>query len=135
MKREEILEVYKVECSRNEKTRNIQWRFNIALWTLLALAILYFKGKELDNIQHLVLVVLSILFICAHFLFIYLTQRALEAYRRMADAALDALDRSEKDFIEFSIRYIKNIRLRKWAKWWIVFQVGITVILVIIFLM
>src|SRR5689334_11739977 len=113
MKREEIHEVYKAERSKSEKTRNIQWKFNIALWTLLAAAIWFFNDKKVGTFRNF-LIPAAIWFIWGHFLFVYLTQKALAAYRLMSNLTLDTLNKSNDNFISFSKRYFKSVPLTLW---------------------
>ena len=42
--KEALLEIYKIEYSKYEKTRGIQWKMNIAIWTLIS-ALAYATAK------------------------------------------------------------------------------------------
>ncbi len=132
MKREEIMEVYKAECNRIEKTQINQWKFNIALWTLIALGIGFFDPEKVGSSKPFIFIA-AVLFLIAHSLFIYLTQRALRAYRLMADAALDALNTSNDSHISFTKRYFKIVELTSWGWWWVIFQFLATLVLIMFF--
>ena len=134
MLRNELLEYFKAERKRGEKTRDIQWKFNIAFWGLLALGVHFFDSKNIGNCKCLIYICMGLFFV-AHFLFVFLSQRGIAASRKLSDQMLDAMDKSnDKEFVYFSLRRIKGAPIGKYGWLWVLFQVLGTIILLIIFL-
>jgi hypothetical protein len=134
MTRNELLEFYKTERTRFEKTRDIQWKFNIALWTLLALAISFLKPETIGKCYCLLFIAL-ILFISCHLLFAILTQRGLIGSRTLSNNILDALDRNNDNEIEFGERRIYPLRWTTNDYLWIIFQTLGSVMLILVLIM
>ena len=127
---ENILEIYKTEYSKYEKTRDIQWKMNIAVWTLLAVFTYYIAKGEVIAIDFpwWGRLVIGILFCLFHVLFLVRIQTSLgNSLRRLNDIASYisfSCDNEETQFIWQSSKP-KN-------KQWVFIQVGVTGILVII---
>lgn len=134
MTRNELLEFFKSERTRFEKTRDIQWKFNIALWTLLALAISFLKADDVGECYCL-LVISLILFIICHLLFVTLTQRGLIGSRTLSNKILDALDKNSGNEIEFGERRVNPLAWTTNDYLWIVFQVLGSVMLMLVLIM
>lgn len=135
MNAEHALEVYKVQHARFEKTREIQWKFNIATWTLLALAIAYVE--KLSAICECLIWVLSMAYIFAHVTFIYKTQENLNLTKAIWCDILEKLNKvtSSQQIIEVDVPAIK--KEHKWKRsdsYWVFFQLIVTLILITIFI-
>jgi hypothetical protein len=142
MRRTELLEAFKTERVRFEKTREIQWKFNLAIWTLEALGI-HYLNKEMFTCKCL-LVISAIVFIGCHLTFCILMQRGIIASRTLSNQMLDTLNKpinfspnSPKDDpeIDFSTRRIENIQWTQSDILWIIFQVLGSMVLISIMLM
>ena len=121
MKREELLEYFRTERTRFEKTREIQWKFNISFWTLLAVGISFLNGEMFGECKcGLWLAIL--IFLAAHFLFAYLTQKGLIGSRILSAKILDSLNSSLEDYIKFDTRRIDKLKWKTADIMWIVFQ-------------
>jgi hypothetical protein len=128
-----LLEIYKVEAEKYNKTREIHWKMNISLWTVLIVAI-YAKGQNQFTFSKLpicVEVLIYFLFLVIHFVFIFKIHGSLNrSLARMSDMATCLL--KEKEEIE-----IKWTDLGKNApqanNYWEFLQLGITLFLIGIF--
>src|SRR4030095_14916216 len=69
--KEHLLEIYKTEAEKYNKTRDIHWKLNIAIWTVLIVAIYGKMKEEIDALPYLYECVIGIAFIGLHFFFIY----------------------------------------------------------------
>lgn len=135
MKPEHALEVYKTQHSRFEKTREIQWRFNIATWTLIVLAISF--SEKLSNISECLIWLLCIAYIASHITFIYRTQANLCLTKAIWSDILDQLnvDTDSDRNIEINVPEIKSkLKWKYTDTYWVIFQMIVTIILVIIFI-
>jgi len=132
MTRNEALEYYKQERDRFEKTRGIQWKFGISLWTLIALAITFF-GKNYIKLDKLSACLLCFLFLCAHFVFALFVQKGLVAARTRCNNILTALNTSKEEFV-FPDTSRPPPSLTENDKWWIFFQVLATNVLLLVLL-
>ena len=47
-----LLEFYKVEAEKYNKTREIQWKLNLAIWTIISVAI-YSKAQNINALSKL----------------------------------------------------------------------------------
>lgn len=133
MTRSEAIVVYELNHQRFDKTREIQWKFNVAMWTLLAASIYFFRSHHIIKCN-CIFWILWILFFLSHSLFIYLTQRSLQFSKDACNYILESLNNSEERLvINWNKESIdKNIKLGPKAKLWITFQLLATLILLII---
>jgi hypothetical protein len=132
MTRGEAIEYYKGERDKFEKTRAIQWKFGIGLWTLIALGIALFTKGEI-RIPFWLAVVLTYLFLFAHYLFARFTQIGLIAARTRSDNVLKSLNASNEEFVSPEVGRV-DIRITANDNWWIFFQVLSTNVLLLIML-
>src|SRR5258708_30376012 len=102
MKRTEAIEFYKAERIRFEKSRDIQWKFDIALWTLIGLGITFFDREKVGQFQ-VFFGFLSFAFLFGHILFIHLVQRGLSAARTRADLILTILNSTDAEDVNIPI--------------------------------
>lgn len=139
MRREEALEIYKQEQSRHNNLREIQWKMNVAFWTFIALGI-----SNIETLSYylsiLSIIILSIAFLVAHFLFIFNVQRSLEASKRIEREIVQKLNvNADKDScIEISINKRPSWSDRDmWQNgWtWFAFQLLATLVLISVFVL
>ncbi|HLY71059.1 MAG TPA: hypothetical protein VKR53_15105 [Puia sp.] len=70
MDKNHLIEIYKVEAEKYNKTRDIHWKMNIAMWTLLIVA-LYAKMKgEIKSLPIPCEICMCLLFVFLHIVFI-----------------------------------------------------------------
>ena len=137
MNRQEAFEFIKLEHIRFDKTREIQWKFNFIFWTLIILGTYNFKIIK-DNIHFCYVLDLSVLFLIAHMIFIWRTQRALEATKKIEKHLLKQLNSTVEEMnvtldIEEQTKEISM--LQPTTIWWLLFQLLSTSILLAIFLL
>ena len=68
-----LLEIYKIEAEKYNKTRDIQWRLNIAIWTVLIVAI-YAKSQSEFNFNKwpiTVQIAIGLIYLVVHAVFIF----------------------------------------------------------------
>ena len=125
------MEFYKEERSRFEKSRGIQWKFDVTFWGLIVAATAFFDKNNLGNYGDYI-GILSLNFLFVHFLFAYYLQIGLAAARKRSDDVLKVLNSSKNDFIEIPIKrpYIK-LFTGDWQ--WIFFQITATALLLSVF--
>jgi len=132
MTRAEALEYYKQERDRFEKTRGIQWKFAIGLWTLIAFGIAYLDN---DKIQLSITPssILMLLLLVSHFLFAYFTQKGLVAARSRCFDILNSLNKTNAEYVYPDVgRKPTYLTSDDW--WWVFFQMLSTNVLLLILL-
>src|SRR5205823_320310 len=113
------------------ETREIQWKFNIAMWGLITAAIYFFEKREQKTSgAHWWIIILSIVFFLAHFLFIRLTQRSLGVSKLICKNILEQLNDNKPNVIVSIDKADKEYRTGTDA-WWITFQLTATAVLII----
>jgi hypothetical protein len=127
-----LIEIYKVESDKYSKTREIHWRLNIAIWTMLVLAIYAKNNGNLIIGNALGLYVLSIAIMTIHLIFIYhihgSLKRSLNRMRNIANSLLnDSSDVVTWDDLE---RINPELKLKRA---WEYLQAIITFILLLVF--
>ncbi len=143
MKREEAIDMYKVQHERFHKTQDLQWKFNISLWTLMTAAIYFFNEyyKSNDKIAPSGTWILVIVFFLTHTFFALIVQNSLAVTKAVWIKILDDLNPSNNNDISIDIdtvttenRYDKK---KFWKEnWkWILFQMLITIILLSTFVL
>ena len=135
-----LVEFYKVEAEKYNKTRDVQWKMNLAFWTVLIVAI-YSKTKEgftLDSLPLWLQAIILILFIYVHSIFIFQIQGSLNrSLGRMRNLGAYLVEKEEKDTT--SINEIEqdpfkdNAEYKSRTKKWHLFQISITIFLVVLF--
>jgi hypothetical protein len=128
-----LLEIYKVEAEKYNKTREIHWKMNISLWTVLIVAI-YAKSQNQFTFSKLPIcleMLIYLLFLVIHFVFIFKIHGSLNrSLARMNDMASYLL--KEKDEIEYKWNDLgKNAPQEN--NYWEFLQLGITLFLILIF--
>ena len=123
------MEVYNGRLEKFKNTQSIQWRMNLSIWTLLALAI--YKSDIVKTSLHFVFVILILLIICGiHFCQCSLTQKSINADKAVNDNIVVELNKIERENVKVDVT-LKG-KLSKWSWIWILLQTTITVILSII---
>lgn len=138
MTRDEAVSFTKATRERFEKTREIQWKMNVAIWTLIAAAIFLFaKEPSIRFHKSGSLIFFSILFGITHFIFIYMTQRSLETSKRIEEYIFKKLNEENSGLKEFEVDIKKLTRfwLLSLPGWfWLLFQMASTFLLLLIFI-
>ena len=94
-----LVEIYKVESEKYNKTRDIQWRMNIAVWTVIILAF-YAKDKHDINLSgnQFIALVLAAVCLLLHLFFIIGIHTSLNnSLARMHNIAKRLLDAAETE--------------------------------------
>jgi hypothetical protein len=131
MENDNLKEIYKVEAEKYNKTRDIQWKMNLAFWTLLIVAI-YAKTKHELRIPISAEISAGVLFIVFHLLFVLhihgSLERSLNRMHNMANFLLgnEVVPNKSLEYFE-----IKKISL---SLGWHILQIAITTGLVIMFI-
>jgi len=89
--RSNLVELYKAQMLGYNKTRDIKWRFNISIWTLLII-VTYFKHVNPDIFDKPLIAILFIIALLAHYIFVYIVQRSLAGSKKIMDKYLDHLN-------------------------------------------
>src|ERR1043165_4020810 len=140
MTREEAMEVYKDRSAKFKNTQGLQWKMNLSIWTLLALAI-RFKNQMhfsdcVDNwftwqCGSEILIGAFLIFI--HVWYCYKIQRSLESDKAVNDEITIQLNQTiDQMNVQVNLRQ-RPVRYRPWH--WIIIQGGITLVLAVIFLL
>ena len=127
-----LLEIYKVEADKYNKTRDIHWKMNIAIWSVLIVAI-YGKsqfGLTISPMRQIVILVYSLV-TSVQISFIILIHGSLHrSLNRMKNMVVFILEKSPQEIIKW--REMEKITFKKsifWESW----QVAITILLIFIF--
>lgn len=127
MKKGDAIQVYLDRQTKFRNTQSIQWRMNISVWTLVALAI-WLNQTTTTAVNPLVKVVASFIIIGIHFVYCLLTQFSLESDKAVANKIINKLcDKQENLDFNPSLRGDMT-RVLPWL--WICLQTGMTVLLV-----
>ena len=129
MKRDEAIEIYKCEHSRYNNFREIQWKMNVTIWTLIVFGInaADLIGKYLNSYW---IVSLCFLLFCAHSIFVWLAQRSLDASKQIERNIVNALNDGSHEDLNLRIE-IKILPDKKWM--WFLFQLLCTLVLLAVF--
>jgi hypothetical protein len=137
--KEHIIEIYKVEAEKYNKTRDIQWKMNVAFWTVLIVGI-YAKSKNdlnLCAINHVQQILIGTIYIFIHGVFVYQIQGSLRrSITRLRNSANEVLDNKEEnnitiDDLQAKLSWTRAEQIRNIS--WHVFQISITGFLVLLF--
>jgi len=138
MTREEAVNFIQASRERFEKTRAIQWRMNVAIWTLMAAAIyLFAKEPSIRFSCDWWLISLAGFFGVTHLLFIYIIQRSLETSKRIEDHIFTKLNEKNSSLREFevNVKEVTNFWRISWpGVFWLLFQMASTLLLLLIFI-
>jgi hypothetical protein len=134
MNKEHLIEIYKVEAEKYNKTRDIQWKMNVAFWTVLIVGI-YSKSKEGFKLQEELYV--GLLYVLLHLLFVVQIQaslgRSITRLRHCGDYILEGVTTKIIGVRELEIPLNRSFKEVGRDILWHVFQIGITIFLVFIF--
>jgi hypothetical protein len=137
MTRDEAINFVKASRERFEKTREIQWKMNVAIWTLMAAAIyLFAKEPSIRFTKSCTLIFLAIVFGITHLLFVYIIQRSLETSKSIEDHIFTKLNEQNSSLQQFEvdIRKLSSFwSISPPGLFWLLFQMASTTILLIIF--
>jgi len=135
MKRQEAIEIYNIQHSRFRQTKEIQWKFNLATWALIALGI-NFSEKIKGRLEWYELIIFVFAFFAAHVIFAWRTQRALEADKIISKHILKQQSHNNNDNLNIEVdidNLTKKVRVKNTGRWWLFFQMLSTGILLTIF--
>jgi len=138
MTRDEAVNITKATRERFEKTREIQWKMNVAIWTLIVAAIyLFAKEPSIRFSQNWLVITFTIIFGFTHLIFIYMTQRSLETSKRIEEYIYKKLNEENSSLTQFEVD-IKKITNFCWISrpgwFWLVFQMASTILLLRMFI-
>lgn len=138
MTRQELLDIAKLANARFDKTREIQWKFNIAAWTLVVAGIYFFGGDKSRNPVPICAVwILTILFLATHTIFFYRTQISLASSKAVEDHIFKLLSNSnESEGFRIDIDEIASkAGISSRGISWLLFQILSTAILLAFFVL
>ncbi len=131
MDKKDLIEIYKVEAEKYNKTRDIHWKMNIAIWTLLVIAI-YAKSQGKLPLDMCVNIVASLVYLVMHGFFVIEIHgslyRSLTRMHNMASSLLEENENVNHKWTDFD----KKIYMR--TGWWEYLQLGITIFLLVIYI-
>lgn len=129
--KEHIQEIYKVEADKYGKTRDIHWRLNIAVWTVIIVAI-YAKGNgnlKTSELPLCLLLCIYFVFVIIHSIFVYKIHRSLfRSLNRMNNMAIYLIENDDPT----TWNSLEEIKIPN-DYYWEFIQVSITVFLILIF--
>ncbi len=130
---ESILEIYKVEHEKYEKTRGIQWKMNISVWTIIAATIYAQSNNTLHILKDLKpnqIFVAYVVLVAVHLFFLCKIQSSLNrSLERMNKMVIHVTENKGENF-----NWKKAIDGIPWLEgWdWVALQGCITFMLVFI---
>jgi hypothetical protein len=129
-KKQCLVEIYKVEAGKYNASRDIQWKINVAVWTVMFLAV-YSKIQKPFTINKSLLFAIAGLFVVLHFLFIKIMhesqKRSLSRLNNIATFLIEKEENESVSWQDMSV-LVPNLKLRENY-----LQVLITIFLVAIF--
>lgn len=136
MTREEAMEIYKDRSAKFKNTQSIQWKMNYSIWALLALAI-YYKPTSLpifdiSNLCSFWLLqpILLVVLIYLHYKFCSKIQESLDFDKNVNDFLIEQLNYNSNKKIKLDYKSIRKVNNnRKWVD----LQIGVTIILSVLF--
>jgi hypothetical protein len=133
--RSNLVELYKAQVLDYNKTRDVQWRFNISVWALLGI-ITFFKYIAPDIFDHYLVTILFLVALLAHYIFVYIIQRSLAGSKRIMDRYILHMNHyNETDKIIINNRKYERINVLTLTDYlWIAFQIVITFFILLVFL-
>jgi hypothetical protein len=137
MTRQEAMEFIKREDEKFNHTRQHQWRFNIAVWTLIVLGIAFIANNK-PMLPLIPLIVLCLLFLIAHWIYTFRIQISLSHCKMIVDDLLKQLNRDNSEDSVITLDFEKATRgrtLTKYGDQWIFFQLLSTSVLLALLLM
>src|SRR5690349_18727954 len=139
MTRSEAMDVYKDRSAKFINTQSIQWKMNLSIWTLLAVAVYYndkMRFPEWDigclTDGHLFEILIGMILMVVHGSFCYKVQWSLDSDKAVKDDITKQLNQSSRNDVNILVDLGKSpSKFRGWQ--WIFIQTGITLALVLIF--
>lgn len=139
-----LIELYRMQMDHFEKTRNIEFKVNIALWTLIVLVGQFSYGKIIlsECCSLIVYIGISCIIIVAHLYWMELIQASQDrdlGFRRIYRSIIHNVLKSTKDgnqnnkdlLQELSELSLDKLKSTECAYRWIFCEVGITFILLL----
>ncbi|MEP2025569.1 MAG: hypothetical protein ABJH98_04410 [Reichenbachiella sp.] len=123
MTRQEALEFYKLRKGKFFNTRSIQWKMNIAIWTLFVFATYHKSKLALSN--DCAVLISSVIIIGVYMWFIISIQVSLDYDKRQNDQIISQLNDSNNDDIKIELDSKKTNS----GYHWIAIQLMITLVL------
>src|SRR5882672_1909236 len=122
------LKIYDAEQKKFSNTQGLQWKFNIAVWSLMALCIKYVSSPSVKiGIDDGWFKALLFFWLIFHLTYVVLIQNSLQSSKNICNPI-----RREASLTEDEKNWIGKI-LHKRTFWlWVLFQIGITVILAVV---
>ena len=96
------IELYKIQHDRFKHTKDLQWKVNLSLWTLLAFAI-YYSDKIANRLSVIEIFLIVIFFFTAQVIFSFKTQASMEADKKIMLSIVDQLNEPSGENIIISI--------------------------------
>lgn len=134
-----LIEIYKVEAEKYNKTRDIQWKMNVAFWTVLIVGIYAKSSKEgLDIGGKCFQACIGASYVLLHFIFVVQIQGSLRrSITRLRNCADNILQEDESKVVTVHDIEVPIHRTQK-EVWrdvgWHFFQIVITIVLAYIFI-
>ena len=133
--RSNLVELYKAQQMQYNKTRELQWKFNVSIWAIIFIA-KFFKHLDPEVFNRPLLVILFITALFGHYIFVYITQRSLAGSRRIMNdylVYLNTYNKTENIIIKIQ-KYDRVYVLTLTDYLWIAFQIIITFFILLIFI-
>ena len=127
-----LLEIYKVESDKYNKTRDIQWKMNIAIWTVIIVAIYAQSENKLSfsNQNCVMKIIIYLTPFLIHLSFVHFIHGSLtRSLRRMHNAANLLLDNTLPNSKWMDL----NKSVKDKYQYWQYLQLLITIFLLVIF--
>lgn len=133
--RSNLVELYKAQQMQYNKTRELQWKFNVSIWAIIFIA-KFFKHLDPEVFNRPLLVILFITALLGHYVFVYITQRSLAGSRRIMNDYLLYLNSYHKiENIIIKIQKYDRVYVLTLTDYlWIAFQIIITFFILLIFI-
>jgi hypothetical protein len=135
MRREEAMVVYQTENERFEKTRSVQWKVTISVWTVIA-ATIYFIKKENFRFDQFSLRIVCYAFEAFYLIFIIMNQLALEGCKAIWNDIVGKLNKSTDPGAEIPVDLKKAKGAAKKGRWifWMIFFGAVTMLFLLFLL-
>jgi len=128
MNREEAMQIYKDRSEKFKNTQVLQWKMNVSIWTLLALAIFYKHTLSLDLYFQ---IVIGIILTTIHFWYCFKVQKSLQSDKSKKNEIIEKLNKLDGDV---KLAQENEMKIWDWISW-IIIQVAITATLALIFIL
>lgn len=139
MNKQDLLEIYKVEADKYNKTRDIQWKMNVAIWSLLIAATYFDFAKEFNYFVRFIICIFAFLI---HAWFVSVIQGSLNrSLARLHNISIYVIEQDENDSLKWKdLEKFKSDKTLKFKKRllkpkisWAVIQLAVTFSLLYIF--